>query len=423
MSRCPTLLLCIAIVIAGCSSPDRSRGTSPTAPSAGRPGSLVGPTAVAPGGISGKFDVNFPPRNLSFQFRTDLEGTYRTTLNRAVMPVYVDPEGEVVWTQEYLRYRVNGCSHETAVENVRLQVNGLPAAAVCGAPPNGLIEFPPRDQSFDFRRRLEIWYQGFNRGFSSSAVDPEGGVTWTQEYLRYSVNGCDHTTSTQKTILQVNGGPVTPTCFVPPCLFAVAPTTQSVPGTGGTFTAVVTRTQGTDCTFGAEALDSFVTITGGGSGSGETTTVTYTVAPNPGGPRSSAIRIRWTNNSTLLSINQAVGTGSAFVLTDPASAAGPVTTCLIRTAATSCTLTVNNPSSTATFSWAVSFNYGAPITLTGTGPSFTITQGCGGPGATPGGTVSVLEVTLTTNDTNGTTIVRAGLDGQPALTINFFTCS
>lgn len=50
------------------------------------------------------------------------------------------------------------------------------------------------------------------------------------------------------------------TCFVPPCLFTVAPTTQTVPAAGGTFTAVVTRTSG-DCAFGAESLGSFVSVT------------------------------------------------------------------------------------------------------------------------------------------------------------------
>ncbi len=189
-------MLCTVSLIAGCSrNPERSgAAASPTAPSAAAPGSLLGPTSVAPGGISGKFDVSFPARNDSFDFRIQLEAKYQTGLGRAVAPTYVDPEGEVVWTQEYIRYRVNGCDHATATQRVMAQIDGQPAGQVCGAPPDGLIAFPPRTDSFDFRRQLEAKYQQFGRGFSQSAVDAEGGVIWTQEYLRYRVNQCDHPT-------------------------------------------------------------------------------------------------------------------------------------------------------------------------------------------------------------------------------------
>ena len=74
----------------------------------------MGPTSVAPGGVSGKFDVSFPPRNDSFDFRNQLETKYRTGLGRAAAATFVDAEGEVVWTQEYMRYRTNGCDHPTA---------------------------------------------------------------------------------------------------------------------------------------------------------------------------------------------------------------------------------------------------------------------------------------------------------------------
>ena len=81
MSRYLTLLLCTLSLVAGCSrNPERSSPTSPTASSAAAPGSLLGPTSVAPGGISGKFDVSFPPRNESFDFRNQLETKYQTGL-------------------------------------------------------------------------------------------------------------------------------------------------------------------------------------------------------------------------------------------------------------------------------------------------------------------------------------------------------
>src|ERR1043165_2742830 len=105
MSRHVALLFCVLTLVGGCSS-DREHPSAslPTAPSAGSPGSLLGPTSVAPGGVSGKFDVAFPPRNDSFDFRNLLETKYATGLGRAAAATFVDKEGEVVWTQEYMRY-------------------------------------------------------------------------------------------------------------------------------------------------------------------------------------------------------------------------------------------------------------------------------------------------------------------------------
>jgi len=425
MSRHLTYLICTVILIAGCSrNPERSSAALPTGPSAVGPGSLLGPTSVAPGGISGKFDVSFPPRNDSFDFRNQLETKYQSGLGRAAAPTFVDREGEVVWTQEYMRYRTNGCDHASATQRVFAQIDGQPAGQICGAPPNGLILFPPRTDAFDFRRQLESKYQSFGRGASSSAVDAEGGVIWTQEYLRYRVNQCDHPTAVQKVFSQIDGGGVAATCFVPPCIFTISPTTQSVGAEGGTFTAVVTKTSG-DCTFGAESGSSFVTMSGTTSGSGATTTITYTVGANFGGARSSFIRVRWPNNSTLLEINQAGGTIPAFTMTDPNAGSSATTTCQIKTTSTPCVFTVTgNFSSNAIYTWHIEYQYGGTDShdFSSTNPGFTFTQTCGGPGATPAGTETPLNVTLTVTDGGSSTTVQSGSGGQPALTIKFFSC-
>ncbi len=424
MSRHLTLLLCSIALVGGCSrNPERATATAPTAPSAAAPGSLLGPTSVAPGGVSGKYDVAFPGRNDSFDFRNQLETKYATGLGRAAQNTFVDREGEVVWTQEYIRYRVNGCDHATAVQRVGDQINGQAAGQVCGAPPDGLILVPPRTDSFDFRRTLEARYQQFNRGFSSSAVDPEGGVIWTQEYLRYRVNQCDHPTAVQKVFSQIDGGPVPATCYVAPCIFTVAPTVQSAPASGGVFTAVVTKASG-DCTFGAESLDpSWLSINSGSSGTDTTTTVTYTIAPNTGGPRQTYIRVRWTNNSTLLEVNQA-GAGTSFVMTDPFNSPTETGTCLIRSTATPCQFAAPSVSG-STYAWTATYLYGVTKTFTQTGsnPTFAFTETCGGPGATAGGLETALNVTLTVTDSFGNTFtVQSGVGAQPALTIKFFTC-
>ena len=424
MSRYLTLLLCTLSLAAGCSrNPERASPTSPTASTASTPGSLLGPTSVAPGGISGKFDVSFPPRNESFDFRNQLETKYQIGLGRTATQTYVDREGEVVWTQEYMRYRTNGCDHGSATQRVMAQIDGNPAGQVCGAPPDGLIAFPSRTDSFNFRQQLETKYQQLGRGFSQSTVDAEGGVIWTQEYLRYRVNQCDHPTSVQKVFSQIDGGGVAPTCFVPPCIFTVTPTTQTIPAAGGTFTAIITKTSG-DCIFGAESLGSFVSLVSGTTGTDATTTLTYRVEPNTGGARSTFIRVRWTNNSTLLEINQA-GFTTGFTMTDPNNSTETTTTCLIRVASTPCVFrAIADVAGTPTLTWTVTYQYGTLVshTQTGSSPDFTFTQSCGGPGSTAAGTETTLNVTLTVTDANGTTTVHSGSGNQPPLIIKFFTC-
>ena len=64
-------------------------------------------TQIAGGGIQpicSEFtgtQVQFPPRNEPFAFRTDLERIYRDVLRRSSQQTYVDVEGDIVWTQEY----------------------------------------------------------------------------------------------------------------------------------------------------------------------------------------------------------------------------------------------------------------------------------------------------------------------------------
>ena len=68
--------------------------------------------------------VAFPPRNESLEFRLALEAKYRDDLRRGAGQSAVDNEGDVVWVQEYLRYRVNSCSHAVAIDKVFAQIDG-----------------------------------------------------------------------------------------------------------------------------------------------------------------------------------------------------------------------------------------------------------------------------------------------------------
>jgi hypothetical protein len=74
----------------------------------------------------------FPARNESLDFRQRLEGKYRDGLRRNASATSVDIEGDVVWTQEYLRYRLGRCSHQQAVDRVMGQIDGFGAPPTCG---------------------------------------------------------------------------------------------------------------------------------------------------------------------------------------------------------------------------------------------------------------------------------------------------
>jgi len=164
---------------------------------------LYGATA-APGG-TGRIVV-FPPRNESLDFREQLETKYRVGLQRGPVATSVDIVGDIVWTQEYLRYRVNQCTHAEAVNRVNAQIDGRPAPALCRSAPEGQVLFPPRNEAVQFRIGLELKYrEGLGRTATTSHVDQEGDIVWTQEYLRYRVNGCGHGMAVQNVFVQIDG--------------------------------------------------------------------------------------------------------------------------------------------------------------------------------------------------------------------------
>lgn len=157
--------------------------------------------------------LSFPPRNETFDFRNQLDAKYRDGLRRGPVSSFSDVEGSVVWTQEYLMYRVQACSHQTAVDKVRTQIfdQGLPG--VCGTVAPGQIVFPPRNESLVFRQALEgIYRDELKRPAVVTYVDQEGDVVWIQEYLRYRLNGCNHAQATSRVMTQIDGGGIPPVC-------------------------------------------------------------------------------------------------------------------------------------------------------------------------------------------------------------------
>jgi hypothetical protein len=172
---------------------------------------ILGVYSLYLGTISGA-DLPFPPRNETLQFRTDLETKYRTGLRRAVGATFADPEGSVVWTQEFLRYRMSGCRADQAVARVSVQIFGGGVQPVCGIAPVAPA-FPPRNETLAFRQALDRLYEEvLGRLPTPTAVDIEGDVVWVQEYIRYRLSGCSNSQATQRVFQQIDGLGVQPVC-------------------------------------------------------------------------------------------------------------------------------------------------------------------------------------------------------------------
>ena len=424
--RLHTVIAVVLLAAAvACSSPDRARRMSPTAPSAATtPG--TGPMGL--GGISGPMDVLFPSRADSFEFRNQLEAKYQNGLGRSASSTYVDREGEVVWVQEYIRYRVNGCDHETAVARVMAQIDGGAPGGICAENRDFLIQFPPRDQTMDFRRRLETKYQQMGRGLQQTFVDMEGSVIWTQEYLRYRVNECDHASATQKVMAQIDGGAVSPTC-VPNCRYRVSPPDREL-SAGQQSNSFDFIGEPGGCAWTASSDASWLTFSSALTSGNNSVTIPYTVTQNvSGGPRQGRIRFAWAGGGASHTVYQ---TGNAiissFTMTDPFRGGNnPTTECHFRSTATPCTFTAssNLPGGTYVYTWTATYFYGTQKTTTQTGASnqFTITDACGGTGATATGDAGDLNVTVTITDSLGNSqTITSGEGAQAALRIVRFTC-
>ena len=167
--------------------------------------------ALYVGVISGA-TLPFPPRNETLAFRTELEAKYRDGLRRPVGGTYADPEGSVVWTQEYLRYRMSACRNDQSIARIGLQIGGGGVQPVCGVAPANAV-FPPRNETLAFRQQLEGLYRDeLGRLPTPTAVDVEGDVVWIQEYIRYRLSQCSHSQATDRVMRQIDGFGVQPAC-------------------------------------------------------------------------------------------------------------------------------------------------------------------------------------------------------------------
>jgi all-beta uncharacterized protein len=414
---------------------ERGAGRTPTAPAGGASSTAASAPSAARGSSGGGAvmgAVTFPPRNEPFDFRANvLEAKYRDQLRRGPTSSFVDIEGTIVWTQEYLLYRVSGCAHQDSIQRVMRQIDGAPFQGTCT---NSTFAFPPRNEPFDFRNQLEAKYRdGLRRGSSQTFVDVEGDIVWTQEYLRYRVSGCGHTAASQKVTDQIDGRgiqadcagsapappaptpptPPTPTPPTPPtpgvCTYSVGPTTHSVPSTGNDQESTVATQAG--CTWTAASNASFVTILSGSSGTGSGT-VRFRVAPNSGADRSGIVRVQWPNpaGGQDVTVNQASGitpltanftySPNPCPLTGPTS--GPQTNTIIR-----CTFDASSstsPNGISNYRWDftnVPGQPGGPVTDR-TAPTITdVSLGC----LVPGGSYDRMVTLTITGSTGGTSSI------------------
>jgi hypothetical protein len=375
-------------------------------------------------------DVLFPGRNESFLFRTDLETKYATGLGRSASGTFVDQEGEVVWLQEYVRYRVNGCDHATALARVMTQIDGGAAGGICSAPPPGVIHFPPRNDMFDARRALETKYQQMGRGLSSTAVDAEGSAIWITEYLRYRTNACGHVEAEAKVFSQIDGGPVPPVC-AQPCTYLLNPSFRTAGSAASTQSFEVRPATGETerCQWTATSTVPWLTFASDVSPGAGFTTIPYNVAANNGGDRTGHIDVTWSGGSARHEVfQQGTPFVANFTLVDPFRSSSTTTECWFRSTSTPCnfTATANLPGGGAyTYNWSATYVYDTTKTFVQNNNSnvFTFSDMCGLANSSAEGTPADLSVTLTITDSLGNTItLRSGELNQPALRVRLFSC-
>ncbi len=432
LRRTAILIGLSALVLSGCSkAPERGSASAlaPTAPTAVSNAQATDGIVISPG-LSGPMDVLFPARNETLDFRRQLETRYQTTLQRTAAPTTVDLEGDAVWTQEYIRYRVNGCDHATSVARTLAQVTGGAAAAVCAnVPEGGVVTFPPRSETVDFRRQLETVYQVAGRS-SSSAVDPDGSAIWIQEYLRYRTNACSQAVAVQSVFTQLDGNPAPATCYAPPaCVYAIAPSGTQTLASTTTSSSVELQLKSGSCTWTASSDSSWLTL--GTTSGGDRTLIPFTMSVNRGGERYGKINVSWTGGSAVVNVTQQGPTYNTTIeMLDPNRSGNPGTECQIRSLTgtqTTCTMraTTNLPGAIVSWDWQVAYTYSVAVTRrqNSTSNTFAISETCGQTGSSSGGSDGGLTVTLTVTDDRGnTSTVVAGQGFQSAMALKFYTC-
>lgn len=427
MPRLLVVICAFTLTLSACSSGENRRLASTPVSPTDIAASPAGPTGF-PGGVSGAAAVAFPPRNETVDFRNQLETKYQVGLNRGPGTTAVDREGEVVWIQEYIRYRTSGCDHGTAVQRVMAQIDTGAVGPECGSSPTGSVAFPSRADVVAFRSQLETRYLQMNRALASSSVDAEGAAIWTSEYLRYRTNGCDHATAIGNVFTQIDGKAAPATCepVSQACSYRFGAGTE-LPAAGGEFSITIHKLTGTGaCTWTVTNSSSFITnvspTTGDGNG-----LVTFRVPQNDGARRTGNLRFDYAGGSITYQVVQTASPYAvSFTMVDGFKSTGATTECEIRSTATPCTFTASaNLPGNQTYNWRLVYTYGIDKTITQSSSSntFVLTEACGGANSTTDGFYIDISMTLIMRDDRGTEVtVQSGQGSQPALRLKVFRC-
>jgi hypothetical protein len=82
----------------------------------------------------GQNEQPFPGRQEALQFRRELEAVYQAR-GASQADTVVDDEGDVIWTMEYYRYVLSGCSHPVTIQKILDQIANRGVPADCFTPP------------------------------------------------------------------------------------------------------------------------------------------------------------------------------------------------------------------------------------------------------------------------------------------------
>ena len=155
--------------------------------------------------------IGFPPRGDAEAFGAELDAKFGEELQRPASVTFVDGASAALWTQEYIRYRVQACSHIDAIQRTFMQMDGLGIQPVCGTAAEAVL--PQRGELFDFRSQLE---SKFRDDFKVHSRDTYVGVpadaAWLQEYLRYRLGACGHQDASARVFDQLAGRSAAATC-------------------------------------------------------------------------------------------------------------------------------------------------------------------------------------------------------------------
>jgi len=419
-----TILLALTI---SCSrGNDRPVAEAPTAPSVV---AASADSAIASGGVSRPTAYTFTSQQDAYQFFAQLDTRYQTGLGRSASPqTYVDLEGAVVWIQEYVRHRSNGCDHATATQRVLSQVGGGPVAAPCATVAEGQFLVGSRSDVVAFYRTLDTRYQQLGAGLRASSVDLEGQAIWYQQYLRYRSSGCDHATALSKVFTMIDGGAEPATCYVG-CGYRITPDTITT-GVGALNSTFEMRPNPVACEYTLTSDASWLTFPGDQRVGNGFFNIPYSVGANlSNAERTGRITATWATGSATFTVRQ---TGSpyavSFTLVDGFRSTGTTDQCHVRSSTTPCTFTASNnlPGNNITYTWAAFYNYGTlskVLRQASTSNVFVINESCGGAGSTASGAEENLLVELRVEDDRGNVVtISSGQGAQRSLLMKLYSC-